>query len=58
MIYYSLSQETLSDKIISDITKLVSKVPQDQLPNHVLTISLKEIVNYAGDNPLPKITCE
>lgn len=58
MIYYSLSQETLSDKIISDITKLVSKVPQDQLPNYVLTISLKEIVNYAGDNPLPKITCE
>jgi hypothetical protein len=58
MIYYSLSQVALSDKIINDIAKLVSGIPKDQLPNYVLTISLKEIVNYAEDNPLPKITCE
>lgn len=55
---YILNKEVSADKIIKDIQKLVSKIPKDEIVNSVLTISLEKITDYAGDNPIPKITYE
>jgi hypothetical protein len=55
MIYYSLNKNLSGEVIVKDLTNLLAKFPQDELKNMILTISLQKIVDYAGDNPLPKI---
>ena len=54
MLYYKLDKEISGEKILSDIQKLILKTPDSA--NKILTISIKDISDYAGDNPLPKIT--
>ena len=56
MIYYSLDKKLSGDQIVKDITNLLAKFPQDEIKNMALTISLQKIVDYAGDNPIPKIS--
>jgi hypothetical protein len=58
MIYYSLNKNLSGESIVKDLTNLLAKFPQDELKNMILTISLQKIVDYAGDNPIPKITYE
>lgn len=54
MLYYKLDKEISGEKILSDIQKLILKTPDSA--NKILTISIKDISDYAGDNLLPKIT--
>lgn len=54
MIYYKLDKEIPAEKILKDIQKLVTST-QDSF-NKILVISIKDVTDYAGDNPLPKIT--
>lgn len=53
MICYSLSQPVSMEKIIKDISSMVSK--QSDLNNKILVIRLQEVSHYAGDPLLPKI---
>lgn len=55
---YSLNKNISAEKIIKDIQNIVSKIPQDEITNSVLVVSLQKITNYAGDSLLPKITYE
>ena len=55
MIYYNLNKDISLEKISQDLQKIFSKIPKDELQQHTLVISLQKIVDYAGDNPLPKI---
>lgn len=52
---YNLGNPIKADRLIKDITKLCSKVPQDQASNMVLVISLAKLVEYEYDSPLPKL---
>lgn len=57
MIYYKLDQEIRGDKILSDINNLLSK-HQHNISDKILVISIKDITNHKGDNPIPKLTYE
>lgn len=54
MIYYKLDKEIPAEKILKDIQKLVTST-QDSF-NKILVITIKDVTDYAGDSPLPKIT--
>lgn len=58
MIFYSLNRSKPLDinNIIKDISILLQDTPKDNLENSILVIKLEKIINYAGDNPIPKIT--
>lgn len=57
MIYYKIQNINLQNTtLFSKLSELVLSVPEDEKDNTVLVIKLQKIVNYAGDNPLPKIT--
>lgn len=45
------------EKVINDIHKLISKYANDS-GNKILCISIKDISNHHGDNPIPKLTYE
>ena len=55
MIYYSLNKPIASDKIISDIQKLLSQY-NNNLKDHALVISLKKIVDYEDSPTVRNIT--
>lgn len=56
MLYYKLNKEIKLEKLIHDLQKLLNK--QQNLESKVLVISIQNIINYAGDSLLPKITYE
>lgn len=57
MVYYKIQNINLENtSLFADIVRIVSSVPQEEKDNTVLVVKLQKIVNYAGDNPLPKIT--
>jgi hypothetical protein len=43
------------EKLVQDIINLVNK-NQSDFTNKILHITIKEITNHTGDNPIPKIT--
>lgn len=53
MISYSLNKQVSMEKIVNDISRMVSK--ESDLNNKILVITIQEVSDYAGDNPLPKI---
>lgn len=53
MISYSLNKQVSMEKIVNDISRMVSK--ESDLNNKILVITIQEVRDYAGDNPLPKI---
>lgn len=55
MLYYVLNKNIDGNKVIQDITKIVQKIPHNELEHTVLTISLQKITNCTGDSHLPKI---
>lgn len=55
MLYYKLDKEIRSEKIIGDIKKLLFQNQKD-LSNKILVISIKNITDHTGDNPIPKLT--
>lgn len=52
MIYYNLSQNIESNKLLSDIKKLLDK---NNLQDKILVIELREIKDYLGESPLLKL---
>lgn len=57
MVYYKIQNINLQNtQLFSEIAELVLSVPEHEKDNTVLVVKLQKIVNYAGDNPLPKIT--
>jgi hypothetical protein len=56
MIYYTLNKNIVSEKLISDIQKLLDTIHSQDLQNSCLVISIQKINDYAGDSPVPKIT--
>lgn len=56
MVYYKLDKTIPAEKILKDIESLVKATPDSF--NKILVISIKDISDYAGDSPLPKITYE
>jgi hypothetical protein len=55
MIYYALNKNIEGNKILSDIQKLISKYPQNELVNKILIVKLESITDHKGDNPIPKL---
>lgn len=52
---YCLNQSLSLDKLIGDLKKVLSKIPQEDIENSVLTISLVKIVTPAPNLPPPII---
>jgi len=55
MLYYNLNKPIQIEKLVQDIMNLVNK-NQSDFTNKILHITIKEITNHTGDNPIPKIT--
>lgn len=55
MIYYNLNQNLTIQNIAKDLNKVFKQIPQDELKQSILKISLVKITDYAGDSLLPKI---
>ena len=55
MISYNLNKPIQIEKLVQDIMDLVNKNRTD-ITNKILYISIKEIIDHTGDNPIPKIT--
>lgn len=55
MIGYSLSKHISIEKIAKDLNKLLSQIPQEELKDCLLKISIQKISSYAGDSPISKI---
>lgn len=55
MIYYALNKNIEGNKILSDIQKLISKYPQNELVNKILIVKLESITDHKGNNPIPKL---
>ena len=55
MIYYALNKNIEGNKILSDIQKLISKYPQNELVNKILIVKLESITDHKGDNPILKV---
>ena len=55
MIYYALNKNIEGNKLLSDIQKLISKYPQNELVNKILIVKLESITDHKGDNPILKI---
>ena len=53
MLYYKLDKPITSEKIIHDISNLVSK--EQDIRNKVLTIYIRDITDYSGDSLLKKL---
>lgn len=59
MLYYKLNNNRVQQPLVfADIQKLIQTVPDTEKDNTVLVVKLEKIIDYAGDNPLPKITYE
>jgi hypothetical protein len=54
-ISYCLNKNLSIDKIAQDLNKLLSQIPQEELKDCLLKISIQKISAYAGDSLLPKI---
>jgi len=54
MISYKLDKSISIDQIAKDIQKLLKA--QKNLESKVLVIKCENIINYTGDNPIPKIS--
>lgn len=55
MLYYSLNKPIQIDQLVRDIQNLMNK-NQYNFTNKVLYITIREITNHTGDNPIPKLT--
>lgn len=53
MLYYKLNKDLSVDQLVNDLNKLLQDTRNKE--SCVLVISCQKIINYAGDNPLPKI---
>jgi hypothetical protein len=53
MLYYKLDKTIPAEKIISDISNLVSK--EQDTSNKILTIYIRDISDYSGDSLLKKL---
>lgn len=54
-ISYILNKNIEADRILKDITKLVSTIPQQDMMNYALRISLHKVADHIGDSHMPKI---
>lgn len=54
-IFYNINHPLSIDKIAKDLNKLLSQIPQEELTDCLLKITVQKISHYAGDSPLPKI---
>lgn len=52
---YNLGNSIQADRLIKDVTKLCGKVSPNQASDTLLVISLKNITDYEGESPLPKL---
>lgn len=57
MIHYNLNKPLQLEKLVRDIENLLNRNKSD-FTNKVLSITIKDITDYAGDNPIPKLTHE
>jgi hypothetical protein len=55
-ISYTLNKNIEVDKLVKDVTKLIASVPQNDVNNHVLVISVHKICDYESDSLIPKIS--
>lgn len=55
MISYCLNKNITIENIAKDLDKLFSQIPQEELRDCLLKITVQKISHYAGDSPLPKI---
>ena len=53
MLFYKLDKSIPSEKLLSDISKLVSK--EQDTSNKILTIYIRDISDYGGDSLLKKL---
>lgn len=53
MLYYKLDKNIPSEKLLADISKLVSK--EQDTSNKILTIYIRDISDYDGDSLLKKL---
>lgn len=54
-LFYKINNSLSIDKIAKDINKLFSQIPQEELKDCLLKITVQKISSYAGDSPLSKI---
>lgn len=56
-LYYSLARDVSGEKILLDITNMVTKFRESggDLPNSILVCSIVTISDHTGDSLLPKI---
>lgn len=55
MLYYRLNKNLEAEKLIRDIQKLIQQQSSGDNSNKVLVVSISEIIDYSGDNPIPKL---
>lgn len=55
MLYYNLNKSLSIETIAKDLKKLFNSIPQNELENSILKITIQKINSYQGDSPLPKI---
>ena len=55
MLFYTLNKNIDGNKVVKDIINMIEQLPQDDVTNTVLTISLQKIQNCTNDSWLPKI---
>lgn len=56
MVYYKISNINIQQtRLWNDIKELILSVPANEKDSKVLVITLQNIIEHNGDNPLPKL---
>lgn len=55
MLYYRLNKNLEAEKLIRDIQKLIQQQSSGDNSNKVLVVSISEIIDHSGDNPILKL---